>query len=275
MTLWPDEREVRRLELHEARSHAMRAGRHVRELPDGVLLYDEADPDPFWNRLASPRLPVDESAFRQRLDELVVHFATLGRRAHVWASPGYHRPADLERRLREAGFVDLGRGLLMALTDPEPVRTTAVRVPAGTRLERVAGGGGPDATRIAEAIALVSAEAFAVEDGSREVIVDDVLGQLGRPELTAYLVRVDDEPAAVAKATTFDGATYLSTIGTRPTFRGRGLAALVTARASADAVESGSEWVYLGVFEANATARRLYRRLGFDQIGEAAGDWLL
>jgi ribosomal protein S18 acetylase RimI-like enzyme len=275
MTLWPDEGEVRRLELHEARAHAMRPGRYVRELSDGVVLYDDADPDPFWNRLASPRLPADEPGFRRRLDELIVYFATLDRRPHVWASPGYHRPSDLERRLRDAGFTDLGRGLLMALTEPDAVRRVARSPGSGVELERVGGGPADRPAAIAQEVALVSGEAFAVEEGSREVIVDDVLGQLGRPEFAAYLVRVDGEPAAVAKTTTFDRATYLSTIGTRPAFRGRGLAGLATAQASVDALAAASEWVYLGVFEQNLAARRLYARLGFEEIGEAAGDWLL
>ncbi|HEU4673711.1 MAG TPA: GNAT family N-acetyltransferase [Candidatus Limnocylindrales bacterium] len=275
MTLWPDEREVRRLELHEARVHAMRPGRHVRELADGVVLYDETDPDPFWNRLATPRLPADEKAFRRRLDEVIVYFATLSRRPHLWASPGYHQPPDLERRLREAGFVDLGRGLLMALTRPE--RSTAAATPAerGITVERLRGERGDRNPTVAAEVALVAAEAFAADSEARSVMVDDVLGLLARVEFAAYLVRADGEPAAVAKATTFDGATYLSTIGTRPRFRGRGLAALATAAAARDAQAAGSAWIYLGVFESNLTARRLYDRLGFEDVGEAAGDWLL
>ncbi|HEY3523979.1 MAG TPA: GNAT family N-acetyltransferase [Candidatus Limnocylindrales bacterium] len=274
MTLWPGEAEVRRLELHEARTHAMRPGRHVQELADGVVLYDETDVDPFWNRLASPRLPEEGPAFRRRLDELIVYFATLSRRPHVWASPGYHRPGDLERRLRDAGFVDLGRGLLMAVADPGRVADRAPSGP-GVEIERLRGDLGARRAMAAAEVALVSAEAFAVEAGSRAVMVEDVLGLLDRPEFVAYLVRVDGEPAAVAKATTFDGATYLSTIGTRPPFRGRGLARLATAVAVRDAVEARSEWIYLGVFESNRPARRLYERLGFEDVGDAAGDWLL
>jgi len=121
MTLWPDESAVRRLELHEARTHAMRRGRAVRELPDGVLLHDELDPDPFWNRIASVRLPDEPGDFEERLDDLIVLFSTMNRRPHVWASPHYQRPDDLERRLERNGFVDLGRGFLMALADADAV----------------------------------------------------------------------------------------------------------------------------------------------------------
>jgi ribosomal protein S18 acetylase RimI-like enzyme len=276
MTLYPPKAEVRRLELHEARAHAMREGRHVRELPDGILLHDDVDPDPFWNRIASVRLPSDQQEFARRLDALIVQFATLNRRAHVWASPGYQEPEDLERRLARAGFVDLGRGLLMALTDRGPVeRLVAAPSDLGLTVERLAGDLGPERDVRAAEIALVAGEAFAVEPSARRTIVDDVVGLFERPGFAAYLVRVDGEPAGVAKATTFDGATYLSTIGTRPAYRGRGVAQVATAAAAIDGIEARSEWIYLGVFEQNVVARRLYERLGFENVGDHAGDWLL
>lgn len=276
MTLRPPEDVVRRLELHEARAHALRAGRAIRELPDGILLHDDLDADPFWNRLASVRLPVPGAAFDARLDELIVLFSTLNRRPHIWASPGYHRPADLEARLAQRGWIDLGRGLLMALADPAPPHAVSERpLPAGVTLDRLTADLAGQRDAIAMEVALVSAEAFAVEPDANAVIGDDFLDALRRPGFAAYLVRVDGEPAAIAKATTFDGATYLSTIGTRPRFRGRGLATIATAAATLDALALGSEWTYLGVFEANATARRLYARLGFEDIADPGGDWIL
>jgi ribosomal protein S18 acetylase RimI-like enzyme len=276
MTLRPDEATVRRLERHEADAHALRSHRSVRDLGDAILLHDELDPDPFWNRLESVRLPNEPDAFTRRLDELVVLFATLDRRPHVWASPGYQRPADLERRLAEQGWVDLGRGLLMALSDEAAARAAAeARLQTGVALERIAGDPGARRDVLAAEVALVSGEAFGVDPGGRGSIVDDFLGVLDFPGFRAYLARVDGEPAAIAKSTTFEGATYLSTIGTRPSYRGRGLAQVVTAAAVVDALAAGSEWTYLGVFEANLTARRLYERLGFEAIGEPAGDWLL
>jgi ribosomal protein S18 acetylase RimI-like enzyme len=276
MTLRPHEEIVRRLEMHETRAHALRAGRSIRELPDGILLHDELDSDPFWNRLASIRLPIPDRAFDARLDELIVLFSTLDRRPHVWASPGYHRPLDLEERLAGRGWIDLGRGLLMALTDPAQTRAASERpLAGGITLERIAGDLGDRRDAVAAEVALVSGEAFAVEPDANAVIGDDFLGAVERPGFAAYLVRVDDEPAAIAKATTFDGATYLSTIGTRPRFRGRGLAEIATAAATVDALAAGSEWTYLGVFEANQTARRLYARLGFEDVADPGGDWIL
>ena len=72
--------------------------------------------------------------------------------------------------------------------------------------------------------------------------------------------------AAVAKATTFDGFTYLSSIGTREAFRGRGLARLVTRRAIALAGQE-SKYAYLGVWTENEAALRVYDDLGFASLG--------
>ena len=74
------------------------------------------------------------------------------------------------------------------------------------------------------------------------------------------LARVDGEPAAAAKATTFDGFTYLSSIGTRAAFRGRGLAGLATRHAIALAGGADRGVAYLGVFSGNEPALRVYER---------------
>jgi ribosomal protein S18 acetylase RimI-like enzyme len=86
---------------------------------------------------------------------------------------------------------------------------------------------------------------------------------------------VDGQPAAAARRATFDGASYLSSIGTATWARGRGFGALVTLAATADAVVAGSEWTYLGVFADNEPAMRLYRRSGYELVGEPVPDLLL
>ena len=44
------------LAWHEAVSHGL-LGREVRDLGDGVLLYDATDREPFWNRIAGIAWP--------------------------------------------------------------------------------------------------------------------------------------------------------------------------------------------------------------------------
>jgi GNAT superfamily N-acetyltransferase len=266
--------DVRWLSWHEAGSHAL-IGREVRDLGDAVLLYDETDREPFWNRIAGLAWPSEPAAFDVRLTEALALFAGLDRIPHVWPAPGFDEPPDLTARLLANGFEDYGGGLLLVL-DPERTPPGAQRSFGGDvsveRLHRLAG---EPASAAARAIASVLMSSFAVEPERRIAIeLEAVLG-LATEAYLAILVRVDGAPAAIARRTTFADATYLSSIGTDPAFRGRGLGRLVTSLAVADAVAAGSRWTYLGVFEENAIARGLYASLGFEAIGPVAPDLLL
>ena len=264
------------LERHETRVHAL-PGREIRELGDGFLIFDPIDREPFWNRAAGLSWPADPAAFDTRLAELIALFTVLDRIPHIWPRAAMREPPDLVERLIANGWEDAGSGWLMVLTDPEPAQTAArtQRLPPGVTLERI-GLDRPGRTREAAAdVAQVLSEAFAVEPDRQTAIELETLAMWDRPFTEAYVVRVDGEAAAVAKLTTLDGASYLSSIGTRPRFRGRGLGRVVTAVATADAVAAGARWVYLGVWEGNEPASRLYRGLGFVGIGEPVPDLLL
>ena len=273
-----DAAAMRRILVHEARVHAL-PGRVLRDLGDGLLLHDPRDPDPFWNRFEAVRWPADTAAFDRRLDELIVQFATLERRPHVWASPGHDSPADLVERLLGSGFEDVGAGLLMLLTDPEvPERlleTTAAAQGASVEIERWGRLHGFAAEEAAAQVVDVLLDAFGVEEARSGPIRAETVSSLGHEWFTHYLVRWRGTPAAVARRATFDGLTYLSSIGTAPAARGRGFASLVTATAASDAVRAGSTHVTLGVFAENDRAIRLYRRVGFEMLGAPAPDLLL
>lgn len=265
------------LELHETRVHAI-PFRRVQDLGDAVLLHDPSDGEPFWNRLAGIRWPTETGPFDRRLDEVVTLFASLDRLPHVWPRPILNEPADLVERLLHAGFEDAGPGLVMLLERPDAVAAAAVADPArarGVTIERLHRLPAPARAEAAAAISLVLVESFDVEPERRPSIEAETAAWLSHPALHVCLVRVDGEPAAVTKRASFDGATYLSSIGTRPAFRGRGLGALVTAAAARDGLDDGSDWTYLGVFSTNDGARRMYERLGFAVIGGPTPDLIL
>ena len=263
------------LERHETRVHAL-PGREMRDLGDALVLHDPVDREPFWNRAAAIRWPVEPEAFDRRLAETLALFAVLDRIPHIWPRPALNEPPDLMDRLIANGWQDTGAGYLMVLTDPARVRAAVAEAPgAGVTVQRLPGGRGGDTRQAAAHVAQVLAEAFAVEPVREATIEIETLAMWDRPWTEAYLALVDGEPAAVAKRTTFDGASYLSSIGTRPAFRGRGLARLVTAAAAADGVAAGSSLTYLGVYVENEPAVRLYDRLGFERVGEATPDLLL
>ena len=270
-----DPETMRRLLLHEARVHVL-PGHSLRDLGDAILLHDPAEPEPFWNRLEAIRWPETPGDFDRRLTEALVLFASIGRQPHIWSSPLHDAPTDLVARLMANGFRDLGKGNVMALADPSPARLAAAEpLPARVTLERLEGLQGPDATAASRGIVDVLLDAFEVDPERRPGILDETLASLAHPWFTHYLLRSDGRPAAVARRATFDGASYLSSIGTAGWARGRGFGALVTRAAAADGVAAGSEWVYLGVFAENAVAIGVYERSGFERVGESCPDLLL
>jgi ribosomal protein S18 acetylase RimI-like enzyme len=266
--------DSRWLAWHEARCHAL-IGREVRELGDAVLLHDATDREPFWNRLAGIAWPDEPAAFDRRLTEALVLFAGLDRIPHIWPMPGFDEPVDLTARLLANGFEDHGGGLVMAL-DPSRIPTAAGPPPgSGITIERLDHLSGQAAEEAAKAIAAVLLTSFSVEPERQVAIELEAVQGLTTDVYHAVLARVDGVPAAVARRTTFAGASYLSSIGTDPAYRGRGLGRLVTAHAVVDAVAADSRWTYLGVFEENAVARSLYSTLGFVTVGGVAPDLLL
>jgi GNAT superfamily N-acetyltransferase len=269
--------DSRWLAWHEARSHAL-AGREVRLLGDAVLLHDASDREPFWNRVAGIAWPDAADAFDRRLTEVLALFAGLDRIPHVWPMPGYDEPDDLVARLLAHGFEDMGSGLVMLL-DADRRRASPAAGPEArhgaspaieiSHLERP-----EDAEEAARDVALVLIDAFGVEPERRQSIERETAILFGREEVHVCLVRVDGEPAAVVRRSTFDRASYLSSIGTRPGYRGMGLGRLVTDVAVREALAAGSRWTYLGVFSDNAVARRMYEGLGFVLLGGPAPDLL-
>lgn len=272
----PDAAVARRLLRHEAEVHAI-PGRVLRDLGDALLLHDPIEPEPFWNRIEAIRWPVEPAAFDRRLAESAVLFASIGRQPHVWTLPPHDEPRDLVARLSANGFEDVGDGLLLATRDEGPARSALRATPLGAdaELQRFRGLSGASASRAAEAIVSVLLTAFTVDPDRRPGVVAETLASLADPRFTHYLVRRDGSPVAVARRATFDGISYLSSIGSVPAVRGRGLGRHVTASAMVDGFAEGSEWVHLGVYAENVPARHLYESLGFAMGGEPGPDMIL
>jgi GNAT superfamily N-acetyltransferase len=261
-----DDATIRRLERHETHAHAI-PDREVRDLGDSIVLHDPRDAEPFWNRMASVRWPSDPAAFDRRLTEALTMFGLMARRPHVWPSPDHSQPADLVDRLEANGFRDVGGGHVMVLREPGACPPVAAGEPGPgvtlTTIARPADAGPGDLDDAAG----VLVDAFGAPAVRVRELAADLRRTLDDPRILLALARVDGVAAAIAKATTFDGCTYLSSIGTRAAFRGRGLAGLVTRQAVASSAHPDVELAYLGVFSGNEPALRLYERLGFASVG--------
>lgn len=266
-----DRRLGRRIAVHEAEVHG-RGERELRDLGDAFLLFDPADPEPFWNRVVAPDWPADPAAFDRRLDEITTLFATLGRLPHIRTLPLGGGPADMEQRLLGAGFRPVGRDRAMVLTDSGPAlalaRTLAAR--PTLRVERV----GHGATSRAMDVARVLVEAFSVESDRIPGLAAESLAAARRPGGATLLLLDREAAVAAARRVTLDGATYLSSIGTVPAMRGRGYASLLTAVVIAEALAEGTGLVHLLADADLDNAARLYARLGFEVVGEPIADLL-
>jgi ribosomal protein S18 acetylase RimI-like enzyme len=268
-----DDATMRSLERHETAAHAI-PRREMRDLGHAVVLFDPLDPDPFWNRMASIRWPSDSAGFDLRMTEMLALFAARGRRPHLWPSPLHGTPDDLVERLGASGFADAGAGHVMVLDHPGMCpRVAPGEAGRGVTMHGVRAAADAGPADLGD-VGLVLAESFGAPASRGPELADDLRRTVDDPRIVVVLVRIDGEPAACAKATSFDGMTYLSSIGTREQFRGRGLAGLATrhavalARADAGAAR-GAGLVYLGVHSGNEAALRLYQRLGFASVGES------
>jgi len=198
--------------------------------------------------------PSEPAAFDRRLGEAAILFASIGRQPHIWLAPPHDEPLDLAARLVANGFEDMGKGLLMIARDGARARAVlAAPLGADTVIERLAGIGGRAGETAADAIVTVLFDAFGVGEARRPGIVAETMASLGDPRFMHYLVRRDGEPVAVARRATFDGLSYLSSIGTVERAR-------TAARARAVAVLQARTSSFTSCSRSQSTASSVKRR---------------
>ncbi len=170
--------------------------------------------------------------------------------------------------------MDQGGGYDMILIrDPDAIREAPL--PPAAVLEKWNNPSDADRPTVAAALALVISESFSIPGDRRPNLIAEISLTLQQPRFHAYIVRVNGEPVATGERYTFDGASYVSSIGTRPEWRGRGLGAHITLALARDSLADGVDLVYLGVYADNLKAIRLYDRLGFGLLGPRSADMLL
>ena len=270
-----DDATLRTLEIHEARVDALGPSRELVDLGDALALFDGDDPDPFFNRLGAIRWPTERTAFDARIEAVLRLFEARQRQPYLWLPAGFVSPPDLPERLRSRGFVEVGGGARLMLHVRDP-RAGAIRpLPPGASLERLSADGPGAAATEARAAAAIVAKAFGVgADRSRSLSLE-IAADLQDPTADVRLIRVDGVPAAVGRRHGVDGMSYLSAIGVRADYQGLGLGEAVTRALVEEALAAGHELIYLGVYAENERATRMYRRVGFANLGGIAAEYLL
>jgi ribosomal protein S18 acetylase RimI-like enzyme len=263
---------LRFLEVHPARAVAI-PGRGWRDFGDAVMLFSGSEKEPFFNRLTAVRWPDDARAFDVRLAQALDLFGALDRKPYLWTIPGLSAPSDLVPRLAANGFVDQGGGFDMLLVR-DPAETPIRALPEGVTLEHWNCPSDQDRPLVAIALATVIGESFQIPESRRAGLVVEIDLTLQQPRFHACVLRLDGEPVATGERYTFDGASYVSSIGTRPGYRGRGFGRFITQTLARESVAAGADLVYLGVYAENGEAIRLYEKLGFAILGPRSADML-
>jgi ribosomal protein S18 acetylase RimI-like enzyme len=210
-----------------------------------------------FNAVLAARLTGDEEAVERRLDALDARFAD-GTPMSWWLLPT-SRPVDLARRLERRGFQLSGPLPVMGLALAE---WQAPAWPDGMDVEVVR-----TAAAYVEACAVVSDGYPVPWDGLREMA--DRYGELvalGR-DMRCFVARAAGSGRALASAMAMrDGSVVgLWNVATLPEARRRGAATAVTLAALDDARSTGAT---LAVLASTAEALSLYRRLGFEAVGD-------
>ncbi len=228
----------------------------MRVLDGGLAVIDSGLPCDTFNLVCRARL--DRANANERVRAAIDHFRNAGRPFSWWVGPA-DQPADLGRRLEEAGLEEAETELAMA----SDLSSLAAEVPV------------PEDLRIARARSPREVADFAAVQAANwdpsdpqvlrfyELAAAALLSE-GCP-LQLYVGYLGSEPVAAAEATLAGKVVGLYNVATRREFRRRGFGAALTARPLRDARERGYR---TAVLQAAAEGVRLYERIGFRRFGD-------
>ncbi len=226
----------------------------VREEPDAVSVLTDI-PFTWVNTVCGVHL--DAATADRRIEELLAPFRARRRRMRWWIPPSA-TPDDLLDRLIDHGLKPEYADEAMArdLADWQPSH-----LPDGVTVERVT-----DASTF-HTWTETFAYAFDVEPSRADAVFERRFADIavGATSLIAtYLARLDGEPVATAFGRSSGGVVGVYAVGTVAAARRRGIGAAVTSRVMSEARADGAR---LAVLSASDMGRSVYRRLGFEDIG--------
>ncbi|MBV8656676.1 MAG: GNAT family N-acetyltransferase [Burkholderiales bacterium] len=105
------------------------------------------------------------------------------------------------------------------------------------------------------------------EDPSR--LPQDIKDRLAAPEPVYWLWEVDGEPVSLSRCSGDTNVTRIGAVYTPPEARGRGYAGTLVAELCTRLRSRGVREICLSTDLTNPTSNALYKRIGFEQIGEA------
>jgi ribosomal protein S18 acetylase RimI-like enzyme len=106
-------------------------------------------------------------------------------------------------------------------------------------------------------------QVFGVDPNRAEARRRELAAALSAGGLRAFVVRLDDEPIAVARVSQGEGVAGIYALGVAEAWRGQGYGTLITTITTRAGMATGNRIVWLSVEDGNDRARRIYERLGF------------
>lgn len=242
--------ELSRIQRHMA-SLPLHVGASIEPDADlGVLMVRLPGAGAAVNYAAMPRW--EAASWRTMLGQL----STVMRREGNWPSlmlaDRADRPPGLEQALGQLGWRRLLGETVMWVGHASVVPHLDPRL----RFEAV------QARAVADHEAL-EREVFGVDPNRAEARRAELSVALTVGGLRAFVVRLDDEPIAVARLSQGEGVAGIYALGVARAWRGKGYGTLLATIATRAGMATGNRVVWLSVEDGNATARHVYDKLGF------------
>ncbi len=238
------------MERHLASLPVHAGGRVWRDEELALLMVRAEPPGQAPDLAAMVRWPA--GGWRDRLAALERRARAEGTWPSLLFAEGLSRPGDLPERLAEAGWRQLPHETVLWAGRP----MTVPHLDPGLRLEAAT-------ERSVVEYEALERRVFGLPASDAAGRAHGLSTGITEGTLRAFLVRSAGVPVAVARLSLLDGSAGLYGIGVAPERRREGLGGSVTAVAMRAALALGGRLVWLSVEDDNATARRLYERLGF------------
>jgi ribosomal protein S18 acetylase RimI-like enzyme len=246
----PDSEELARIARHLAALPAHGGAAVTEDEALGVLLVRQPGAGPAWNYAALPRWST--GGWRADLARVVDTIRDWGAWPSLLVADRLDRPIGLGGVLETSGWSAVVRETAMWVGHASPVP----HLDSSMRIEAVQPSGVADHEALERRVFGMPASQAVERRGAMALALSD-----GR--LRAWIVRVGEEPVAVARLSQGDRVAGIYGVGVAQAWRGRGYGTLITTVATRAGLALGNRVVWLSVDEDNLTALRVYRRLGF------------
>jgi len=216
----------------------------------GVVMVRRLGAGAALNYAAMPRW--DASTWRSALDRVTETMRQDGNWPSMLLADRLDRPPGLDQAMGSLGWRRLSGETVLWVGHASVVPHLDPRL----RFEQV------QLRTVAEHETL-EREIFGVDPSRASARREELADALVVGGLRAFVVRLDDEPVAVARLSQGDGVAGIYALGVVLAWRGRGYGTLLATIATRAGMATGNRVVWLSVEDGNAPALHVYDKLGF------------